>query len=114
MATKRKEPESKTKIGPEPENKWITLYGNKKIEFAFETMGGFIWLIGEEIKKEKCLFREGLVRIYEAEWSYINLSELQKYQKSNLFRLFPIFENELPCTLRKLFEITPVSSYFIS
>ncbi len=121
MATKRKQPDLKIESKPQPEleNKWIKLYGNKKIEFAFETPAGWIWLIGEEIKKEECFekFREGLVKICEAEWGYIDLNEikeLQKSAKSDIFRPFPIFKNELPCTLRELFEITPVSSYFIS
>ncbi len=112
MATK---PESKIKIESESENKWVKLYGNKKIEFAFETAAGSIWLIGEEIRNEK--FREGLVKIYEAEWGYVDLNEIQELQKSaksDIFRPFPIFKNELPCTLRVLFEITPVSSYFTS
>ena len=88
---------------------WVKNYGNETIEHVYETPSGCIWLVG---KKNDKGFREGLVKIQVAEWGYIDLDELVTNESGGLLKPIRIFKKVVPCTLKKLFDETVISSYF--
>jgi len=88
-------------------NYWIKKYGNKIIDKAYECPSmGWIWLVNSEKS-------EGLVKMYEEEWGYVDVDELEDaITRSYLNGTYKIFIEELPCSLKHLFETTTIWTYF--
>lgn len=100
----------KNKVGPFEENFWIKNHGGVIISEVLEGEGG-IWLLAQ--RSPYALPHHpyyGLVARDERSWGEVDISWL--YEMKQEGELVNLFKEQLPCTLRELFEQTLVWTYF--